>query len=205
MKRMILFTFLALVAGATAVAAQSVAKSYSYFSIGGRTLDEIDKELSARGPKVGGAGKRHPGATRMRFSSNVTYASSNRGCTIDKAVVSVDATIILPRWGQRKRADGDTRLIWDTLSADIKRHEESHVQIARRHARELEQALRGLGRRSDCEALKRDAAALSARVLAAHDRAQERFDRIEGINFENRMMRLLSYRLQREEAAKRRN
>lgn len=205
MKRMILFTFLALAAGSVAAGAQTVAKSYSYFSIGGRTLDEIDKELSARGPKLEGSGKRHPGATRMKFSTNVTYAKAASGCTVDKAVVSVEANIILPRWGQRQRADGDTRLIWDTLSADIKRHEEAHVQIARRHARELEQGLRALGRRSDCEALKREASALGARVLAAHDSAQARFDRIEGINFESRMMRLLSYRLQRDEAARKRN
>jgi predicted secreted Zn-dependent protease len=36
-------------------------------------------------------------------------------------------------------------------------------------------------------------------VLAKHDDAQERFDRVEGINFENRLLRLLKYRIERIE------
>lgn len=205
MKRMIFFTVAGLAACASAAGAQSVSKTYSYFTIGGTTVDEIDRELHARGPTVQSTGRRHPGATQMQFSTRITYASAPGWCRVDKAEVSVAAKIILPRWGQRKRADGDTRLVWDTLSADIRRHEEAHVQIAKRHARELGQALRALGQTSGCDTLKAAAAAVSARVLADHDRAQERFDRIESVNFENRLTRLLTYRMQRDEKAKRRN
>mgnify|MGYP003700697785 FL=1 len=35
--------------------------------------------------------------------------------------------------------------------------------------------------------------------MQKHDQAQERFDRVEGKTFEDRMMRLLTYRLQRME------
>ena len=34
-------------------------------------------------------------------------------------------------------------------------------------------------------------------VLARHDRAQVEFDRVEGINFERRIIRLLRYRMER--------
>ena len=197
MKRMTLFTFLSLSAAATAAQAQSISRTYSYFSIGGSTLEEIDKELSRRGPKVKSTGQRHPGATQMQFSTRYTFASTANWCRIDNAVVTVKAKIILPNWGQRRRADEDTRLIWDTLNADIRRHEESHVQIAKQHARELESELGRLGRRDDCEQIKAAAAKVSARILAEHDRAQDRFDRIETINFENRMSRLLRYRMER--------
>lgn len=203
MKRMTFFTILAFAAIVPAADAQTVTKSYSYFTVGGTTLEELDKELYARGPRIQATGRRHPGATQMQFSSRITYASTDRWCRVDTANVSVKAKIILPRWGQRKGADGDTRLVWDTLSSDIKRHEESHVQIAKQHARELEQALKGLGRRGGCDALKREAAQTSERILARHDEAQARFDRVEAINFENRMMRLLSYRLERDKKAAR--
>jgi predicted secreted Zn-dependent protease len=33
--------------------------------------------------------------------------------------------------------------------------------------------------------------------MAAHDKAQERFDRVETINFERRFERLLTYRLEK--------
>ncbi|QDZ01920.1 DUF922 domain-containing protein [Nitratireductor mangrovi] len=198
MRRSIL-VFVGVLAGLSASSAQTVSRSYSYFSIGGSTLEEIDKELAKRGPQVKSTGRRHPGATQMKFSTRLTYASNDRWCRVDKVNVTVNARIILPRWNQRRRADGDTRIVWDTLSADIKRHEEFHVQIAKRHARELEQRIGKLDRRGTCEDLKERIDRVTAYVMDKHDEAQARFDRVEGISFEDRMMRLLTYRLERIE------
>ena len=78
--------------------AASVAKTYSYFSIGGSTLEEIQNELDIRGPKVKTTGRRHPGATQMEFTSRIGYANGPNGCSIAKASVTVKAKIILPRW-----------------------------------------------------------------------------------------------------------
>ncbi len=177
--------------------AASVAKTYSYFSIGGATLEEIQNELDVRGPKVKTTGRRHPGATQMEFTSRIGYANSAEGCRVAKATVTVKAKIILPRWRRPGRADGDVRLVWDTLASDIKRHEESHVVIAKNYARELEQALLKVGRQKDCKAAQAKAADLTQRVLARHDRAQVQFDVVEGRNFESRILRLLRYRLER--------
>lgn len=177
--------------------AASVAKTYSYFSIGGSTLEEIQNELDIRGPKVKTTGRRHPGATQMEFVSRVGYAKAANGCTINQASVTVKAKIILPRWRRPARADSDVRLVWDTLSQDIKRHEESHVVIAKNHARELELALRKIPRQPDCKAAQKKAYEATQKVLARHDRAQVEFDRIEGINFERRIVRLLRYRMER--------
>jgi predicted secreted Zn-dependent protease len=187
-----------LVAGIVLPAAgASVNKTYSYFSIGGRTLEEIETELAKRGPHVKSTGKRHPGATQMEFTTRLAYAESAGSCTIVRASVNVRAKMILPRWRQRARADRDTTVIWDTLSADIKRHEESHVVIAKNHARELEQALKASGRQKNCSIAATKAKATSEKILARHDRAQDEFDRVEGINFESRIIRLLHYRMER--------
>jgi predicted secreted Zn-dependent protease len=202
MKRTLLFACVGLVLMVGASSAQSVSRTYSYFTIGGITLQEIDEELSRRGPKVSSTGKRHPGATQMQFSTRYTYASTPQWCRLQKAEVSVKAKMILPNWRARGRSDPDTRRIWDTLNADIRRHEESHVQIAKSHARKLEEALQAIGRRGDCDIVKAAASTISARILAEHDAAQDRFDRIESINFEKRIMRLLSYRMQQIEAGR---
>ena len=200
MNRMLqLLAAAALIVGGSgsSVLAASMVKTYSYFNIGGRTLEEIETELSKRGPHMKDTGRRHPGATQMEFTSRVGYAEEKGRCTIARANVTVRAKVILPRWKTRKRADGDTRLIWDTLSADIKRHEESHVIIAKNHARELETSLGKLRPFKSCEAAQTEVKTITERVLAKHDREQERFDRIEGINFERRILRLLKYRMER--------
>jgi predicted secreted Zn-dependent protease len=176
----------------------SLSKSYSYFSIGGSTLDEIESQLLKRGPQLKNSGKRHPGATRMEFTTRLGYAEDKNGsCQIIKANVTVKARMILPRWRRSKNAEQDVRLIWDTLSSDIKRHEESHVIIAKNHAREMEEALKSLYREKNCQVLAAKAKAITTKLLEKHDRAQVEFDRVEGMNFENRILKLLRYRLER--------
>ena len=190
-----------LLAASTPLAgAASVSKTYSYFTIGGTTLADIEHELATRGPKVNSTGRRHPGATQMEFTSKLGYTEKGGRCRITTAKVNVKAKVILPRWGRRSRADADTRLIWDTLSADIKRHEESHVIIAKNHARDLEDALKALGRFKSCAAAAERAKTLTAKILSEHDTAQDRFDYIEGVNFERRLLRLLEYRLEQAAA-----
>ena len=175
----------------------SLSKTYSYFSIGGRNLDEIQTELDKRGPKLNSTGRRHPGATEMEFKTKIQYGESRGRCRVTDAQVSVNAKVILPRWRARRRSDRETQLIWDTLASDIKRHEESHVVIAKNHARELENALKKLYPERSCEQTAAKAKSTTDRIMAKHDAEQAKFDRVEGINFERRILRLLGYRIQR--------
>lgn len=182
--------------------AATLNKSYSYFSIGGSTLDEIQAELTKRGPHVASTGMRHPGATRMQFTSRIGYQQDERGCRIVSAVVTVKAKVILPRWSHPKKADADVRFIWATLERDIKRHEESHVSIAKNAARDLEQKLLTIGRQDTCAIAAAKAKAISDKALAKHDADQQRFDRVEGMTFEKRLLSLLKYRLEQAKAGR---
>jgi predicted secreted Zn-dependent protease len=182
------------------VSAETLTKTYSYFSVGGRTLGELEAELNKRGPKVKSTGQRHPGATQMNFNTRIGYAEKNGSCRIGEATVTVKAKVILPRWRQRAGADPDARLVWDTLSVDIKRHEEQHVRIARDYARQLERKLLRLGRQKNCAVAAQKAKATADALLAKHDRAQARFDRSESASFERRLLRLMRERINRIEA-----
>lgn len=188
---------LILVVCAEAAHSANLSKTYSYFSIGGDTLDEIEAELSKRGPQIESTGRRHPGATRMEFTAKLKFAQDAEGCKLAGASVSVKAKVILPRWRKRKQSQQEVRLFWDTLSSDIRRHEEGHTVIAKNHAREIEQALKRLGPQEDCDAIAASAIAARNRILEKHDKAQAAFDRVEGKNFESRMLRLLKYRAER--------
>lgn len=199
------YLFLAAAAATFAMGASSSAavlnKSYSYFTIGGSTLDEIQDEIAKHGPHIQSTGARHPGATRMEFKSRTGYEQTERGCRISSATVTVKAKVILPRWNPPAKADGDVRFIWATLSSDIKRHEESHVIIAKNHGRLLEKELLGIGRQKNCDIVAEKAKAVTQKVLAQHDREQRYFDMVETKNFESRLLRLLKYRLQQAAAS----
>jgi predicted secreted Zn-dependent protease len=190
----LMLAFAALPAGAA-----SLVKTYSYFSIGGRTLDDIGTQLTKLGPQVKSTGMRHPGATQMAFTTRVSYAQKPNSCGIADANVIVKVKVILPEWRRPRKADAGVRLFWATLSADIKRHEDRHVEIAKNHARELEDALKATYPQKTCDMAKAKATEITAAILARHDRAQVQFDRVETINFESRILRLLRYRMERIE------
>lgn len=170
-------------------------KSVTYFSIGGRTAEELDKALSQNGPMMNSTGSRHPGATRIKFGGSVTYVKHGNKCAVGKASVTLNTKLILPRWKNRGRANRDLGLVWDTLSSDIKRHEERHAEIARNAARKLEKDFLALRPEADCERMQARVSRLSETAIAAHDRAQANFDKREAANFDRRMIRLLQYRL----------
>ncbi|AYG68203.1 MULTISPECIES: DUF922 domain-containing protein [unclassified Rhizobium] len=169
-------------------------KSISYFDIKGSTADELDAALNQRGPLAMGSSSHHPGATRIRFGGSATYSEANGRCHISSVKVTVDTEIILPRWRDRRHASKQLSTIWDTLAADIRRHEDRHVDIARQHARQMERQILSLPSASNCDALQEKANDVTTRETERHDADQGRFDRIEAINFQNRIQRLLYYR-----------
>ena len=170
-------------------------KTFAYFSVGGRTAAELDEELSKRGPMMKHSGSRHPGATKIKWGGSVTYVRRGERCAVGEAKVTLSTQIILPRWKNRKRATASLALIWDTLSADIKRHEERHAEIARNHARALERTLKQLRPEADCERMQARVDRVTADAVSKHDADQARFDKSESKNFNERMMRLLVHRL----------
>jgi len=174
-----------------------ITKTYSYFSISGLTGAELERELSMHGPMLDGTGTRHPGATKIKLGGSVKYKTTGGKCRIIKATVKLETHLTLPRWTNRNRADRETVLIWDTLSSDIKRHEERHAEIARQHARKLEKALEGLYPERTCEKMEARVDATTKSIIDKHGADQDRFDRVEAASFERRMTRMLRFKVEK--------
>jgi predicted secreted Zn-dependent protease len=171
-------------------------KSFSYFAIGGKTAADLDRELSRRGPMTKSTGARHPGATEIKFGGELTYIEPDGKCAVGTVKVTLGTKILLPRWTNRRRTSAELALIWDTLAADIKRHEERHAEIARNYARKLEHKLLALPPQKECERLQSMVAQTTQAVMDEHDEDQRRFDVVESKNFDKRMTRLLKYRIE---------
>lgn len=174
-----------------------VRKSIHHFTIGGKTAAELDHQLETKGPHTQTTGARHPGATKIRFGGTMDYVKKSGSCKIGNTKVTLAITIIVPHWKNRNSTNSELALIWDTLSADIKRHEDRHAEIAVQHARDLDRRLKALPPASNCEVLAEKVSDLTDEVTREHDADQIRFDRIEAINFNARILRLLQYRSQK--------
>jgi predicted secreted Zn-dependent protease len=199
----LLLAFSIFISGTGPAAARVVAtKSYSYFDIKGKTADELDQQLSTRGPTANGSSARHPGATKIRFGGDATYVQENGRCRVRSARVTVHTTIILPRWDKRNGASKQLSMIWDALSSDIKRHEEHHAEIAKAQARTMEREILALPPQPTCDRMQELVTEVSNRAIEKHDRLQARFDQVEAVNFQTRMIRLLNNRLKTSGGAK---
>ncbi|RLP21908.1 DUF922 domain-containing protein [Mesorhizobium sp. YM1C-6-2] len=183
-------------------AAAVVWRNYSYFSVSGKTLDELMIELSIRGPQVRSTGQRHPGATKLQFNTRLGYTEGGGKCWISAATATIKARIILPRWKDRRKAGRELRIYWDALAADIKRHEEGHVVIAKNYASQLEKELAALPRQDSCKPVAQQAELQIEKVLEQYRKESERFDRVESASFDRRMQSLYQYRLERIESGR---
>ncbi|EGL64788.1 hypothetical protein AGRO_2329 [Agrobacterium sp. ATCC 31749] len=191
---------LALSLSGPAFAETIVRKTYSYFSVSGKTAADLDQQLSKHGPLTRNTGARHPGATEIKFGGELTYVEKNGMCSVGTAKVLLNTRILLPQWKNRRRTTAELAFIWDTLLADIKRHEERHAEIARTHARSLERQLTSLRPQKSCEVLQGMVGKITQTVMDEHDRDQMRFDVVESKNFDARMTRLLKNRLEQGQA-----
>ena len=66
----------------------------------------------------------------------------------------------------------------------------------------MERAIRALRQQRSCEAMQELVSNESARGIEEHDRQQARFDRVEAVNFQKRMLRLLNNRINGRAGAK---
>ncbi|MFD1197162.1 DUF922 domain-containing Zn-dependent protease [Brucella gallinifaecis] len=199
LKKRVLALGLAFVIMSPQVQAASIFRTFNYYNINGKTAEDLDKALSRSGPFLKKTGQHHPGAAEIRFDAKVRYgrATGDRACKVQDVYVNVYAKVMLPRWKQRRKAGPELALIWDTLYQDIRRHEESHIVIARSHASEMERQIKALRSQKDCATLRANIDKVTDRLMIAHDKAQEYFDKVETINFERRFERLLTYNLEK--------
>ena len=168
--------------------AASLSKTYSYFSVGGKTLAEIEiGEVDRRSAcEETRAADAIPALPRWNSPRASLIRRHGGWRASPKASVSVRAKIILPRWRQHAKADvADKGLI---LGHALGRHQAARgnpCDDRQEPCRDLELALPKHTTPAGFKVAAAKAKAVSDRILAQHERAQREFDRVEGINFES--------------------
>ncbi len=175
-----------------AARAGTIKQTTRFFAVHGTTLAELDRDLNRAGPYVSETGMHHPGATEVRFNGTVTYKTVRGGCAVDKTNVGLNLDIMLPKWRQPRRVARQTVIVWDTLAADIRRHEMQHAAIAKNYLKRMEMALRNLRPERSCAAMEARVNQVTDRYLSGHQQAQIEFDKVEGREVNVRLRRALS-------------
>lgn len=166
-----------LAAGCTEVG-ERTQLSVGYYSIHGRTFDELDQQIALHGPPVSGVG-RALAATNIRMVPDFRFVQEHGQCFVKSAHVRVQAHVTLPRLASGKRLRNDLSRNWSNLEQYARLHEAIHVSIADSYALKAEQAVRSLPPEPQCETLRANAVLLFRRLMAEHESEQIQFDEDE--------------------------
>ncbi|MEM6464429.1 MAG: DUF922 domain-containing protein [Pseudomonadota bacterium] len=157
-----------------------------YYNVPGTTVDQINEQITLRGPQNGHA----IGTTETRMTPRVKTRRDDGSCQIENADVKLDLTVTLPQWSELSRADGRTRSAFESLSGHVEWHEQQHVEISQDYAARIEKALAELPAEETCRELMAKARVMFKAMFEEHNAAQRAFDASEREAIETRLRAL---------------
>ncbi len=141
-----------------------------YYDVKGSTLEELDAQVAALGPRGFIA------ETVPSYHWNYTYRAENGSCRIDRVRVDTRITFTYPRWNNPDAAPVVT-LEWGKRVARLEQHETAHEGIVRRTGQEIYDAITGIPPAPSCGDLEKEIEARAQAGIAKEREANEEFDR----------------------------
>ncbi|WP_171160578.1 DUF922 domain-containing protein [Usitatibacter palustris] len=143
--------------------------SIEHYEIRGATLDDIRRELDAKGH--GGAGSTS-GEVTYRFNS----ARRDGECTITEVRAFCVAKVRLPRWHDVAKTPREVQAFWAKAYDKLKAHEMGHVRICTDIAVDVEKALWAAPKSMHCPAVNEGARKRADSVVREMNERQRAFD-----------------------------
>lgn len=166
----------------TASARVIIKERTKYYTVTGKTGQQVFKSIVRRGPKLRLIGHAIATTTTKIRLRNIKPVVNKRECKIANVDVLVDITYRLPRWKGSRRASAKLRNNWNQFNAQVVKHEQTHGRISREYAREIEKkikATRGRASRKCKNFGKRQLRSIK-RLQRSIQKRHARFDRREG-------------------------
>ena len=170
--------FLAFVPAACTEVGERTQLSVGYYSVFGRTFEELDQQIALHGPNVGHVGKALA-ATNIHMVPDFRFVSHGGKCHVASAHVAVQAHVTLPRLANPERVKRALSRAWDNLQQYARLHESVHVAIADSYALKAEKLISSLPAQDDCATLHANAVAAFHKLMNEHEREQLQFDEDE--------------------------
>lgn len=186
-KRQILVCMGAVLLAACSPFGERTTFSIQYYSISGKTFEELDQQIKLHGPNVLGVGKALA-STDLRITPKLYMDYVKGGCAITRSRFSVNARVTLPRHSDENSLKKELAQAWGNLEEYARIHEAVHLAIADRYALRMEQAVAALPPAADCSKAKENAKAAFSALFEQHHQEQLAFDAAE----KQRIKRLLS-------------
>ncbi|HKU72068.1 MAG TPA: DUF922 domain-containing protein [Burkholderiales bacterium] len=150
------------------------------YDIAGTNLYELNQAAQKVGPISKITGKRVWGMCTWTVDWTYSRVARVTSCSVEKFVITVGATIDLPKWINRDNAQEGVRVRWDRFAAALRVHEDGHKDNGVKAAHDLASRLRTLPPAKTCAELDRSISELSDRVLSEYRQQDLAYDQSTG-------------------------
>lgn len=154
-------------------------ETFKYYDVRGKTLDDLRRDVFARGPFDAVKGQRFAGWTSWNIRWWLDYQTVNEGCAVGRAATETRVTYTLPRWTDAAKAPIELQESWARFSGALTEHEHGHGHLARELGARIKIAIEELQPQPTCEQLNRRAGDLAHHMIW-NDKEQEAYDRRTG-------------------------
>lgn len=153
----------------------SFSTKYTYYLVGGDSVEDIYRAMLSKGPRVNGA-KAYAATTAT--SSQDGKLRQAKSCQIEDYRLKIDFVIKLPKIRNEKILPASDRNRWTQFSAFLKKHEETHRSIWLDCAADLDRKVRAI-KASTCAGADAKASKLWEQTRAACSKRHDAFDKAE--------------------------
>ncbi len=148
----------------------------SYYFVSGSSATLLAAQLDQKGP-VGEDGKRYAAKTRWDVQWKFNHDQQGETCGVKDVAVAVGIAQNLPKWSGEDKGPAGLRKRWDAFVEALKRHEDQHKDHGMKAGAEVEAALLGMKRASNCEDLDKAANAAGEKVIEKYRKLDQDLDR----------------------------
>ena len=120
-------------------------REWALYDIKGRTYADLRRQLNEVGPLNPETRKRFDARTDWNLNWDYQYSQSDGKYQLTEHTVKVTATIHFPKWVDIEQGHPLARRLWIVYLNNLKRHEEGHVELAKRAGQTLNTRLGQLG------------------------------------------------------------
>ena len=150
-----------------------------FYSVTGKTGDQIYRQMLRKGPRIGRSKEHYIATATINFEIvNIDGYEWGKQCVIRDLDVVIDVVYRIPKWKRPNNPSREVVSAWEAFLAHIWRHEKRHTAIAKDTAYELWRAVKGVkgSRSKDCKDMLKPAQKRAERVYIRYNKKQERFD-----------------------------
>lgn len=145
-----------------------------YYTVSGKTVDELRAQMKMYGPEDR-YGK-HFGYTKTKTSTYFRVVSKAGGCRLRDVRIMLKAKIRLPRLQTRQGIAKSLLIKWDRFSANLERHEWGHVRIGQNIAHRIDRELKELVVPSGCMSMAAEIKNVATRFQTVREQHNISYD-----------------------------